>query len=76
MPESNILNIVIYCLIGIIAIFFFIMCLIAVGSFFYDFSQELKRLNCEIRRREEPERSFWIRRRRRLWLSLIPFVRY
>ena len=41
-----------------------------------DFSQELKYLNCEIRRSTGEERKYWIRQRRRLWLSLLPFVEY
>jgi hypothetical protein len=45
-------------------------------SFINDFSQELRYLNSEIRRTDGAERRHWIRQRRRLWLSLIPFVRY
>lgn len=41
-----------------------------------DFSRELKYLNSEINRTEGGERKGWIRQRRRLWLSLIPFVKY
>ena len=43
---------------------------------FQDFVRELKLLNMEIRRSEGAEREHYLRRRRRLWLSLIPFVRY
>ena len=41
-----------------------------------DFSQELRYLNCEIRRSTGEERKSWVRQRRRLWLSLLPFVEY
>lgn len=30
----------------------------------------------EIERVEEDERAYWLARRRRLWLSLLPFVSY
>lgn len=40
------------------------------------FLQELRYLNTEIARAVGNERHFWQRKRRRLWLSLLPFVRY
>lgn len=40
------------------------------------FSSELKYLNEEVKRTEGAERKRWIRRRRRHWLSLIPFVKH
>ena len=40
------------------------------------FTRELRRLNNEIGRTYGAERRYWVRRRRRLWLSLLPFVRY
>ena len=44
--------------------------------FFSDFSKELRYLNMEIHRTTGSERRHWQRRRRRLWLSLLPFIRY
>ena len=44
--------------------------------FINDFSVELRYLNMEIGRTEGAERRYWICKRRRLWLSLIPFVKY
>lgn len=41
-----------------------------------EFTRELRYLNSEIHRAIGAERKYWIRQRRRLWLSLIPFVRY
>ena len=41
-----------------------------------DFFQELKYLNTEVNRTDGNERKQWIRQRRRLWLSLIPFIKY
>lgn len=40
------------------------------------FFQELKYLNDEIRRNDGREKERWKRRKRRLLLSLIPFVKY
>lgn len=75
MPENN-PDTELYWLIGIVAAFFLIIVLFGLVSFINDFSQELRYLNNEIRRTYGAERRHWIRQRRRLWLSLIPFVRY
>lgn len=67
---------VLYLLIGVIAAFFLIAILIGLVQFFNSFSQELRYLNIEIGRTSGTERRHWIRRKRRLWLSLIPFIKY
>lgn len=41
-----------------------------------DFSHELRYLNNEIGRTDGSEQRYWKRQKRRLWLSIIPFVRY
>ena len=41
-----------------------------------DFQREFDMLNTEIGRTSGREQHYWIVRRRRLWLSIIPFVRY
>ena len=41
-----------------------------------EFLQELKYLNMEIARTHGEERKIWIKRRRQLWLSLIPFIKF
>ena len=66
----------IYILIGIIAAIFGFLLLIKLGFFINSFSRELNYLNIEIKRTEGSERKYWLRKRRRLWLSLIPFVKY
>ena len=40
-----------------------------------DFSRKLETLNMEIARTEGRERQLWKRKKRRLWLSLLPFYR-
>lgn len=66
---SNILIII------IIILAFGIFC--AVLTYFVnDFLPELKYLNIEIRRSVGHEKRYYKRKRRRLWLSLLPFVKY
>ncbi len=65
-----------YLLIGMFVAFFVFLLLFSLVSFFNDFFQELKYINCEIKRTDGSEQRYWLRRRRRLWLSLIPFVKY
>ena len=45
-------------------------------AYIIKFKAELRYLNCEIRRTYGDERRYWMRRRCRLWLSWLPFVRY
>ena len=63
-----------YLFIG--ALIFSIFPLTALIRVLTGFPQELKRVNNEIKRSTERSRSYWLRRRRRLWLSLLPFVKY
>lgn len=39
------------------------------------FWEELRYINLELERASPREREKWLRRRRRLWLSLLPFYR-
>lgn len=41
-----------------------------------NFCNELEDIKYEINTSKGKEREWWIRRRRRLWLSILPFVRY
>ncbi len=76
MPPTNNPDTELYALCGVVAVFFLLVLLFALASFFNDFFCELRYLNNEIRRTKGAERRYWIRQRRRLWLSLIPFVKY
>ena len=76
MPQANNPDPQLYWLIGIVAAIILIGMLVGFCIYFNDFSQELKYLNNEIGRTTGAERRHWIRQRRRLWLSLIPFVKY
>lgn len=63
-------------LLGLIAVVVLIGLLFSLTRFVTDFSAELRLLNIEINRSEGAEREHYLRQRRRLWLSLLPFVRY
>lgn len=76
MPEESNLDAGIWFLVGIVAIFFLILLLFGLVTFINDFSSELRYLNSEIGRTTGGERRYWKRQKRRLWLSLIPFVKY
>lgn len=67
--EGNVLGV-------LIAVFVLIGLAIWLARFVETFSKELRYLNMEIGRTEGRERMHYLRRRRRLWLSLIPFVKY
>lgn len=54
---------------------FCIALLVKFAMWMNEFSRELRFLNNEIGRTNGEERRYWIAQKRRLWLSLIPFVR-
>lgn len=55
---------------------FFTLIVGALIVFFVDFFRELRYLNKEIQCNYGAQRRYWVRQRRRLWLSLLPFVKY
>ena len=67
---------VLYFLVGLVGVSFFMILLTTVALFIHDFTKELRFLNMEIGRTDGEERTYWKRRRRRLWLSLLPFINY
>ena len=76
MPEVNNTDAEFYVLIHIFALIVLVFVLYGLCSFINDFSAELRYLNNEIKRTEGAERRHYIRKRKRLWLSLIPFVKH
>ena len=76
MPEANNTDTEMYFLIVVLCVVVIVPMLIGLAIFINDFSRELKYLYNEIGRTTGVERRHWIRQRRRLWLSLIPFVKY
>lgn len=75
MPQNN-SDTLIVLVIVIIAIMAISALMVGVASSMNSFSRELRYLNREIKRSYGRERKVWLRRRRRLWLSLLPFVKY
>ena len=74
MPVVNI-DAGIYWFAGILILVIVIVLMIRTAMFINKFSAKLRYYNCEIYRTTGEERQYWIRRRRRLWLALIPFVK-
>lgn len=70
MNETSILLLLVFALLALPLI----VVLIAIRI--SEFIRELRYLNAEIIRTVGEQRLHWLRCRRRLWLSLIPFVRY
>lgn len=66
----------IYLFGGLLAVLLIGVFLIAAVIATMDFQKELKHLNLEIGRTSGREQRYWQRRKKRLLLSLIPFVRY
>ena len=72
MPDLHTVPTYIYIIIGILILF-------ALGALILhltDFIRELRYLNKEIACTSGAERKYWLQQRRRLWLSLLPFVKY
>lgn len=72
----NEIDAVIGLLVGLTVVCIVLLLLIGLVLRYGSFTRELRRLNNEIGRTYGTERKRWLRRRRRLWLSLLPFVRY
>lgn len=62
--------------IAIIAVPFALVALAKLVVFIVGFTKELRYICFEISRNDGQEREYWLKRKRRLWLSLLPFVRY
>lgn len=63
-------------LLGVAVVLILLGGVYAVAILVTDFSRELRYLNIEIGRTEGEEQEYYLRQRRRLWLSLLPFVNY
>lgn len=76
MPQINDPDTATYWLIGILTVILLPGFFVKLCIFINDFSETLRYLTGEIKRTVGDERRYYIRERRRLWLSLIPFVRF
>ena len=70
------MNKLIYLFVIVIVVLVIIALAIKIAFFFKNFSGELKYINIEIGRTDGAERKHWQKRKRKLLLSLIPFVKY
>ena len=75
MPQKG-EDIVVVIFIIIIVALALLGLLVALSSFLSAFSRELRYLNREIKRTSGREREYWVRRKRKLWRSLLPFCKY
>lgn len=72
MPDNQGIPIFIYIFAAIILIIILGALILSLVDFF----RELQYLNKEISCTSGAERRYWIQQRRRLWLSLLPFIQY
>ena len=72
---NNINQDVVFLIAAVVLLLLFVI-LIGLIQFYNEFVAELQYLNSEIERTDGEERAYWLSRRRRLWLSLLPFVKY
>ena len=72
---NNANSIVIFAIAVVVLLILFVI-LIGLIQFYNEFITELQYLSSEIERTDGEERAYWISQRRRLWLSLLPFVKY
>lgn len=63
-------------LVWAIVIIVAVVLAIYLVRFFIVFSRELNYIEEEILRTTGEEREYWKKTRRRLWLSLLPFIKY
>ena len=62
--------------IAIVAVPLALVALAKLVLFIVGFSKELRYIRFEIARNTGEERAYWISEKRRLWLSLLPFIKY
>ena len=61
---------------GIVIVLAVVIFLAVFLPWLRDFRHEMRYINMEIQRNRGREREHWIKRKRRLWLSILPFVKY
>ena len=66
----------VYQLLYIVALLLLLVAVVRFAMFLDDFFRELRYINIEIGRTRGEEKKYWQARKRKLWRSLIPFVKY
>ena len=72
MNDWEIFTLLVVLCVAIVLVFLVVLLVVFLNGF----TAELRYLNMEIERTTGKEREHYIEQKRRLWLSLIPFVRY
>ena len=67
---------ILWIIVGIIGIVIAVALAINLADYITFFRKELRHLNQEIGRTSGREQRYWKKRKRRLLLSLIPFIKY
>ena len=62
--------------IGLLGLILGVVFIVFAVIWLQEFRFALRNINDEINRNEGQERKYWIARKLRLWLSLIPFIRW
>lgn len=75
MPQ-NTPDTALWCIIGTISLFLAIVIIYGLTTALPKFLFELKTINIEIGRTNGIERKYWKRQKRKLLLSILPFVKY
>lgn len=70
---SNYTSIIVLCIIGFLIL---ILAVTRLAMFLQWFCRELRYVEKEIDRTHGAEKEHWKKRKKRLWRSLLPFVRY
>lgn len=63
-------------IVGIVIVLAVVLFLAVFLPWLRDFRHEMRYINMEIQRNRGREREHWVKRKRRLWLSILPFVKY
>ncbi len=71
--HDNVISLVLVCIVMLI---FLALLTFRLALVYTEFKRELRQINNEILRTQGAEREYWIRRRRKLWLLWLPFVKY
>ncbi len=66
----------VYFLLAVCIVIFLPIVLFGFLRWFLYFRRELRYLRGEIHRTQGKRQKYWIQKRRKLWLSILPFVKY
>lgn len=62
--------------LAVVALIVLAVLVVKLAGWIVLFTKELKYLNTEIYRTYGEEHLYWVKRKKRLWLSVLPFFKY